>query len=778
MTVQSSKAENYFAKQLRQLTQEQEIERSKIVALKAQAQDYYPPVEQASQIAQQKFKKIVYDVIEQNYNEVYATQLKPALSLKSIASGKKNLLIWAFLIFLFFIISNFLFKTLVTVSIYIFLVHRGRKLSTKKLTQEFTQFYQKFAESKISFMHFGDKESGNPDYPYPTIRAPTSQRSVSTEWRIDPKYGIFFNENFVVIHMLKDTNKEFAVIHIPKDGSECKVIPIDANAKFDAWQTYEKILKNLGNQLKEEIKTIEKFSDYSQDWVVIEHRLKLQQQRIKTLEDVQLNWSDVSLQDEILDRILKIVDMFKSGRKPIPKGVLLYGPPGTGKTLIARKLAKQVGCHFEAVNIADLKATHIGHTAPKVQALWKRCREHSPTILFVDECESAFAKRGGTDNDSFGNELIQTFISEWDGFNQAAGQVFVIGATNRRDILDSAIVSRFTASIEISLPNDKAREKILQNECKLAGLNVEISRQLISETSGMSGRDIHTLIATVAAEQYGADVNQEAILKQIYQIRGKTSTQVKSLSWSDIILPENTLSEFKNLGRELRNAEKLASLGISTPKGILLYGPPGTGKTQIARVLAGESGLAFLAASTSDLKANYIGQSGSKVKQLFEQARSQAPCILFIDEIDVVAGARGEANDSFTQEIVGQLLQEIDGVATKEGQVFLLAASNYPEQIDSALLSRLERKIEIGLPDQKARAKILHLLLSSKPIDFDLVKESQHLARLTAGYSGRDLNSLVTRATRKAVNRTMDQDDSIDNIVITCEDLDIEVAVF
>ena len=777
MTAQLPEAENYFAVQLQQALHEQEIENNKVMALKAQAQAYYPATEHAAQVAQQKLKKIVNDVIKENYQAVYAQQLKPALMLKPIASGKNNVMLWLFLIGLLYFIPSFMLKMIIVGGLYGFLVNKGRKASTDKLTKSFTDFYQRFAEYTVSFMHFGDKESGNPDYPYPTIRAPTS-RSVAAEWRIEPKYGSFFNENFVVLHPADNQNKEFAVIHMPKDGREGHVIPIQANHKFDAWPTYEKILKTLGAQLKEEVKTIEVFADQSEEWVVLEQRVQLHEQRIKTLQDVQDNWTDISIQDETLDRILKMVDMFKSGRKPTPKGILLYGPPGTGKTLIARKLAKQAGCHFEAVNIADLKATHIGHTAPKVQELWKRCREHAPTILFVDECESAFAKRGGTDNDSFGNELVQTFISEWDGFNQAAGQVFVIGATNRRDILDTAVVSRFTATIELGLPTDKARAKILQNECKLAGISLDLSPKLVSETAGMSGRDIHTLIASVAAEEYGAKIGEEAILKQIYQVRGKGSTQVKSLSWSDIILPESTLNEFKNLGRELRNAEKLATLGISTPKGILLYGPPGTGKTQIARVLAGESGLSFLAAATSDLKANYIGQSGSKVKQLFEQARSQAPCILFIDEIDIVAGARGEANDSFTQEIVGQLLQEIDGVATKEGQVFLLAASNHPQQIDSALLSRLERKIEIGLPDQQARAKILRLLLSSKPVNFDIDAESDHIAELTEGYSGRDLNAFITRATRKAVNRAMNLDESIDNIVITVEDLHLDTVVF
>ena len=124
-------------------------------------------------------------------------------------------------------------------------------------------------------------------------------------------------------------------------------------------------------------------------------------------------------------------------------------------------------------------------------------------------------------------------------------------------------------------------------------------------------------------------------------------------------------------------------------------------------------------------------------------------------------------------EIVGQLLQEIDGVASKAGQVFLLAASNHPDNIDSALLSRLERKIEIGLPNEQSRTKILTLLLANKPLDFNIEDAAQLISSKTEGLSGRDLNSLVTRATRKAVNRAISIGEDIDNIKITLDDFEM-----
>ncbi|ELP98797.1 ATPase AAA, partial [Xanthomonas translucens DAR61454] len=150
-------------------------------------------------------------------------------------------------------------------------------------------------------------------------------------------------------------------------------------------------------------------------------------QRLQSMDAIHRHWADVALPDSTLDQILKLVDLFVSGRTPAPKGMLLHGPPGTGKTLIARKLARHAGCHFEALGVADLKAAHVGHTGPKVQALWQRCRAKAPAILFIDECESVFARRGGVDSDSFGAELVQTFLAEWDGFHEARSQVLVIG---------------------------------------------------------------------------------------------------------------------------------------------------------------------------------------------------------------------------------------------------------------------------------------------------------------------------------------------------------------
>src|SRR5262249_32461904 len=151
-----------------------------------------------------------------------------------------------------------------------------------------------------------------------------------------------------------------------------------------------------------------------------------------------------------------------------------------------------------------------------------------------------------------------------------------------------------------------------------------------------------------------------------------------------------------------------------------LYGPPGTGKTQIARTLANESGLNFIAASPSDIKGAHLGESGRLVKELFERARSK-PTVLFIDEIESGAAARGGGKaDQYTGEIVNELLTQMDGVKKTTGTVFVLAATNLPDQVDAAVLSRFSDRLEIPNPGLDERRRMIKTFIGKRRIDFDV----------------------------------------------------------
>jgi SpoVK/Ycf46/Vps4 family AAA+-type ATPase len=274
----------------------------------------------------------------------------------------------------------------------------------------------------------------------------------------------------------------------------------------------------------------------------------------------------------------------------------------------------------------------------------------------------------------------------------------------------------------------------------------------------MSGRNLAMLAKEVytQAEKQGGEAS-EATWQEItarFHKAGNTPVD-KGAQWGSLVLPDAVIDKLRTLCDTLRQVEEYKAQGFDVPTGALLYGPPGTGKTQIARTLANESGLAFIAATTADLKAGYVGQCGQKTRELFERARGAAPCILFIDEIDAVCPTRGSRrSDTFTDEIVVQFLQEMNGVVASERPVFVLAATNLMDTIDPAVLSRFEEKIPIDNPDAAQRQRLFRQALGKLPADFDRDALATELAGVTDGIGGRDILSIVRRASQRAVRRS------------------------
>lgn len=484
--------------------------------------------------------------------------------------------------------------------------------------------------------------------------------------------------------------------------------------------------------------------------------------------EIAARWAKIFLPDSLKQNIRQLGNAFASGDSSAAQGILLYGPPGTGKSLIARTLADTLDCGFIAINLHDLKGRYIGESGQKVKEVWEKAKSYSRCILFIDECESIFVQRGSTNSDSFTDDIVQAFIAEWDGFSKQQ-TVLVLGATNRRYIMDEAVLSRFAEQIEIPLPDATMRQAIFAAELAALEWQGELPEDSSDYLQGFSGREIANLARQMMRQ--GGTVNAETLAEATRSKRTIGNNAVdKNATWDKLILNDANKKMLHSACAVFANTEALRAKGISIPRGILLCGPPGTGKTQIARTMANESGLSFIGASTADMKAGYIGQSGQLVKDLFARARNQSPCILFIDEMDIIAPARGGADDAFTKEIVGQLLQELDGIKSQSGDVFVLAATNRPEDVDGAVLSRFNRRIEIGLPGEAERAAILRVLLADKPVAFDLDSGCASLAARSDGQSGRDLRNQVERAEQNAIVRHLEAGD--------IEGLQLELADF
>ncbi len=220
------------------------------------------------------------------------------------------------------------------------------------------------------------------------------------------------------------------------------------------------------------------------------------------------------------------------------------------------------------------------------------------------------------------------------------------------------------------------------------------------------------------------------------------------VKFSDVAGSEEEKEELKEIVDFLKNPRKYTELGARIPKGVLLVGPPGTGKTLLAKAIAGECNAPFFSISGSDFVEMYVGVGASRVRDLFEQAKRSAPCIVFIDEIDAVGRQRGAGlgggNDE-REQTLNQLLVQMDGFEANEG-IIVIAATNRPDVLDPALLrpGRFDRQVYINMPDVKGREKILQVHARNKKFADDV--DLENIAKLTTGFSGADLENLLNEA--------------------------------
>ena len=243
---------------------------------------------------------------------------------------------------------------------------------------------------------------------------------------------------------------------------------------------------------------------------------------------------------------------------------------------------------------------------------------------------------------------------------------------------------------------------------------------------------------------------------QFGKARAKLAQDGKNkVTFNDVAGADEEKAELQEIVEFLKNPQKFVQIGARIPKGVLLVGPPGTGKTLIAKAVAGEAGVPFLSISGSDFVELYVGVGASRVRDLFEQAKKNAPAIVFIDEIDAVGRQRGAGlggGHDEREQTLNQLLVEMDGFGANEG-VIVIAATNRKDILDNALLrpGRFDRQVYVGAPDVKGREAILKVHARNKQFDPD-VKFSD-IAKTTAGFTGADLENLLNEAALLAARR-------------------------
>jgi SpoVK/Ycf46/Vps4 family AAA+-type ATPase len=478
-------------------------------------------------------------------------------------------------------------------------------------------------------------------------------------------------------------------------------------------------------------------------------------------------WDDVILPEATKAELRNLAEMIsnpEAGREfglKRPTGALLYGPPGTGKTTVAQVLASQLegDVGFVSVKGSDLVSKFVGDSAKNVRELFEKARAQTPAIIFIDEIEALVPKRGGEGGKGAEGEAVVTeFLQQLDGIDSTPG-VFVLGATNLPDRIDPAILrgGRLGQKIEIPLPTLENRVDLF----KLHTRNMKVGDDLDFEALGrqtdrLSGADIESLCQEAGQVAYQRKDGPKVVGQQDFLAalrRRRAVAKIERRSWSDLVLPPDTLRQLQSLARLIGNPDEGRDFGIKPPSGALLYGPPGTGKTTIAQVLATQlaGDVSFVSVKGSDVVSKYVGESAQKVREIFDRARAQSPAILFIDEIDTMLQARGDGNQE-RESVVTEFLQQLDGLESGKG-VFVLGATNLPERLDPAVLrgGRIGRQIEIPLPTEENREELFRRFTGDKAIAPDV--DFADLAHWTDGLSGADIESLCADAAEYAFMR-------------------------
>jgi transitional endoplasmic reticulum ATPase len=456
-----------------------------------------------------------------------------------------------------------------------------------------------------------------------------------------------------------------------------------------------------------------------------------------------------------------------------PRGILLLGPPGTGKTLTARALAQELGVNYIALVGPEVMGKYYGEAETKLREVFQRAERAAPCLIFIDEIDALAPDRSKVEGE-VEKRLVAQLLGLMDGFSAQKG-VIVLAATNRPDHLDPALrrPGRFDREILFKVPDLKSRQEILTLLTRKMPLASTVDlAHLAEQTGGFVGADLKGLCQAAA---YGALRRQvpeldatpqaplqvtaqdfaQALVTQRPAVLRSLELERPKILWGAIggLDPlKQALQEA--VGGALGNPELYAHTGARAPRGILLTGPPGTGKTLLAKAVASEGRANFISVNGPELLSRWIGASELAVRELFSKARQAAPCVIFIDEIDTLAPARGRytSDSGVGDRVIGQLLTELDGMCPADG-ILLIGATNRAETLDPALLrsGRLDLHLTVGLPDEAARLAILQVHNQSRPLD--LTVDLTHWAAQTPGWSGADLALFSNQAAIAAIQR-------------------------
>ena len=502
-----------------------------------------------------------------------------------------------------------------------------------------------------------------------------------------------------------------------------------------------------------------------------------------TYEDIGGLTDEIKKIRELVEIPLKHPEIFERlGIEP-PKGILLHGPPGTGKTLLAKAVANESDANFILLNGPEIMSKFYGESEKKIRDIFEEAEKTAPAIIFIDEIDAIAPKREDVQGE-VERRVVSQLLTMMDGL-KSRGKVVVIGATNRPNAIDEALrrPGRFDRELEISVPGKEGRLQVLKIHTRSMPRDKKVNLDEIAGlTHGFVGADLEALTKEAAINvlrkilpemKLDADekipneilekliVKHEDFLSALKTVRPSAMREVlvetPNVEWNSVGGVDAVKQELRETVEwPMEHAESFERLGIKPSKGILLYGPPGTGKTLLAKAVAKQTEANFIQVKGPSLLSMWVGKSEEGMRKIFERARQVAPCIIFFDEIDSLAGKRGmEQGTKVTERVLNQMLAEMDGLEDLKN-VIVIGATNRPDMLDTALMrpGRFDKILLVNAPEEEGRSQILKIHTNKMPLAKDV--DLKFVAKETVGYTGADLESVVREAAYFALRESID----------------------
>jgi len=510
---------------------------------------------------------------------------------------------------------------------------------------------------------------------------------------------------------------------------------------------------------------------------------------IVTYDDVGGLTDEIQRIREMVELPLKHPELFHRLNIDPPKGVLFYGPSGTGKTLMAKAVSQESNAYFISINGPEIMSKFYGASEGRLREIFDDAEKNAPSIIFIDEIDSIAPKRSDTSGE-VERRVVSQLLSLMDGL-QGRGHIIVVGATNRINALDEALrrPGRFDREIEFGVPTVKGRKEIFQIHTRGMPLEEDVALNRYSEiTYGFAGADIMAVCREAALfalrrilpkinldEPIPSDIIQELRISDKDFIQATNMVEpsamreimidIPDISWEDVGGLEDIKSELQEAVEwPLKYPKLFEKAGIRPLNGIILFGPPGCGKTLLAKAVASESKCNFITVKGPEILSKWVGESQKSIREIFRKGRQASPSIIYFDEIDAITAVRMSydgTGSGVTSSIVNQILVEMDGLEDRKG-VIVIASTNRPDLVDSALLrpGRFDRLLYVMAPDLESRKKILGVHTSNMPLANDV--SLKHIAQITDGYSGADLENVCREAGMQAIREKMEDIDKIE----------------